>query len=486
MFDLIVKNVNVVRPNNPDVENLDIAIKDGQFVEIAADIDASDASDVVDGGGLHAFPGVVDAHMHLGIYHPLATDIVTETRSAAAGGVTSGISYMRTGRYYLNKGGPYADFLPEVMEASEGRSYIDYGYHVAPMMQDHIDEIPILIDQFGIPSYKIFMFYGRHGLHGRSDDQSAFLMTPPDENYDYAHFEFIMRGARAAMDQFPDKADAISVSLHCETAEIMRAYTKMAEDNEELSGLAAYNAARPPHSEGLAIAVAAYLAHETQFPNINLLHLSSAKAIESAMLMAEAFPQVNFRREVTITHLLTDFEGATGIHGKVNPPLRPRSDVEALWDAIEEGNIDWVISDHACCADEVKVDQDDRENVWLAKSGFGGTEFILPGMVSEAGKRGIPLHRVAELVSWNAAERYGLRSKGTIEVGFDADLALVDLDETWTVRADESESAQGYSPLEGHELTGKVKHVFLHGTRMVDDEAVVGDPIGQYLSRPTS
>ena len=485
MFDLIVKNVNVVRPNNPDVENLDIAIKDGQFVEIAADIDASDASDVVDGGGLHAFPGVVDAHMHLGIYHPLATDIVTETRSAAAGGVTSGISYMRTGRYYLNKGGPYADFLPEVMEASAGRSYIDYGYHVAPMMQEHIDEIPILIDQFGIPSYKIFMFYGSHGLHGRSDNQSAFLMTPPDENYDYAHFEFIMRGARAAMDQFPEKADAISVSLHCETAEIMRAYTKMAEDDEELSGLAAYNAARPPHSEGLAIAVAAYLAHETQFPNINLLHLSSAKAIESAMLMAEAFPRINFRREVTITHLLTDFEGATGIHGKVNPPLRPRSDVEALWDAIEEGNIDWVISDHACCADEVKVDQDDRENVWLAKSGFGGTEFILPGMVSEARKRGIPLHRVAELVSWNAADRYGLRSKGTIEVGFDADLALVDLDETWTVRADQSESAQGYSPLEGHELTGKVKHVFLRGTRMVDDEAVVGDPIGRYLSRPT-
>jgi allantoinase len=486
MFDLIVKNVNVVRPNNPEVETLDIAIKDGQFARLSAHIDSSEASEVVDGMGLHAFPGVVDAHMHLGIYHPLADDIVTETRSAATGGVTSGISYMRTGRYYLNKGGPYADFLPEVMDASEGRSYIDYGYHVAPMMQQHIDEIPILIDRFGIPSYKIFMFYGSHGLHGRSDDQSAFLMTPPDEKYDYAHFEFIMRGARAAMDRFPDKADFISVSLHCETAEIMRAYTKLAEESDELSGLAAYNAARPPHSEGLAIAIAAYLAHETQFPNINLLHLSSAKAIESAMLMAETFPHVNFRREVTITHLLTDFEGATGIHGKVNPPLRPRSDVEALWAAIEDGNIDWVISDHACCADEVKVDQSDREDVWLAKSGFGGTEFILPGMLSEARKRGIPLHRVAELISWNAAQRYGLRSKGTIEAGFDADLALVDLDETWTVRAAESESAQGYSPLEGHELTGQVKHVFLRGTRIVDDGSVVGEPMGAYLSRPTA
>ena len=79
-----------------------------------------------------------------------------------------------------------------------------------------------------------------------------------------------MRGARAAMDLFPDAADNISVSLHCETAEIMRAYTKMVEEAGELSGLEAYNAARPPHSEGLAIAVAAYLAHETDFPNIKV------------------------------------------------------------------------------------------------------------------------------------------------------------------------------------------------------------------------
>lgn len=485
MFDLIVKNVKVVRPNVPVVETLDIAVKDGRFADLAAHIDPDQAIEVVDGKGLHAFPGVVDAHMHFGIYHPLGEDIFTESRSAATGGVTSGISYIRTGKYYLNKGGPYSEFLPEVLDISAGRSHIDYGYHVAPMTQQHIDEIPELLDRFGVPSYKIFMFYGSHGLHGRSDDQSSFLMTPPGERYDYAHFEFIMRGARAAMERFPDKADYISVSLHCETADIMRAYTRLAEENPDLSGLAAYNAARPPHSEGLAIVIAAYLAHETQFPNINLLHLSSAKAIESAMLMAGTFPNINFRREATITHLMTDFERAGSIYGKVNPPLRPHEDVEALWQAIIDGNIDWVVSDHACCADEVKVDASDRDNVWLAKAGFGGTEFILPGMVSEAQKRGIPFHRVAELVSWNAAQRYGLRSKGTIEIGFDADLALVDPDETWTVRAAESESAQGYSLLEGHELTGRVKHVFLRGIRMVEDGTVVGEPVGKYLKRPT-
>jgi allantoinase len=485
MYDLLIKNTHVVRPNHPDVEVLDIAIKDGKCARLATDIDPAGAAAVFDGAGLHAFPGVVDAHMHFGIYHPLEEDIVSESRTAATGGVTSGISYMRTGQYYLNKGGPYADFMPDVLATSEGRSFIDYGYHVAPMMQQHIDEIPELIERFGVPSYKIYMFYGSHGLHGRSDDQSSFLMTPPEERYDYAHFEFIMRGARAAMERFPDKADNISVSLHCETAEIMRAYTKMVEEAGELEGLAAYNAARPPHSEGLAIAVAAYLAHETGLPNVNLLHLSSAKAIEAAMLMAKTFPHIDFRREVTISHLLADLDHANGNYGKVNPPIRPRADVEALWDAVLAGNVDWVISDHACCRDELKVDQDDRENVWLARSGFGGTEFILPGMVSEAGKRGLPFHRVAELVSWNAAQRYGLKSKGTIDIGYDADVALVDPYETWTVRGADSESAQGYTPFEGHELTGRVKHVFLRGEQILADGQVVGDPTGKYLFRPT-
>ena len=92
MFDLVVKNAGVVRPNHPEVESLDIAIKDGTFVQLAPDIDPSEATKVVDGAGLLAFPGVVDAHMHFGIYHPLAEDIQSESRAAATGGVTSGLS----------------------------------------------------------------------------------------------------------------------------------------------------------------------------------------------------------------------------------------------------------------------------------------------------------------------------------------------------------------------------------------------------------
>ncbi|MFV2069978.1 MAG: hypothetical protein ACC645_23675, partial [Pirellulales bacterium] len=109
------------------------------------------------------------------------------------------------------------------------------------------------VTQHGIPSFKIFMFYGGHGLHGKSDDQSSFLMTPPGERYDYAHFEFVMRGLQKVREAHPDLAPYVSVGLHCETADIMRAYTEIVERTSTSRGLAAYSESRPPHSEGLAI-----------------------------------------------------------------------------------------------------------------------------------------------------------------------------------------------------------------------------------------
>ncbi|MDF3009858.1 MAG: allantoinase-like protein, partial [Burkholderiales bacterium] len=317
--------------------------------------------------------GVVDAHMHAGIYSPLKEDAVSESRAAAQGGVTSMLNYFRTGQYYLNKGGPYRKFFPEVRKISEGKFHVDYGYHLAPMDSTHISEIEKLIKDHGVCSFKIFMFYGSHGLHGRSDRQRDFLMIGPDERYDYAHFEFIMRGVQAARERFSEKASQISLSLHCETAEIMTAYTKMVETAGKLKGLAAYHAARPPHSEGLAVFIAAYLANETALPTINLLHLSSRKALDAALQMAELFPHIDFRREVTIGHLMLDVDARTGVLAKVNPPIRPREDVEYLWQQLLAGKVDWVVSDHACCRHETKVAKKTFGNIWLdgAREGLG-------------------------------------------------------------------------------------------------------------------
>lgn len=483
-FDLLIKNARIVRPGIDRPEPLDIGISGERFAAVEPNLDPADAAEVVDADGLLAFPGVVDAHQHWGIYNPLQIDADTESRAAAQGGVTTGLTYIRTGQYYLNKGGPYEQFMPEVLDRTGSRAFVDYAFHLAPMQRSHIDELDLLVDRFGVTSFKIFMFYGSHGLHGRSADQSKFLMTPEGESYDYAHFEFVMRGLQATRERHPDIADAISLSLHCETAEIMSAYTAMVESAGELSGLAAYHASRPPHSEGLAITIASYLAHETQLPAINLLHLSSAKAIEATKRMAAAFPHIDVRREVTVSHLIADIDTAAGIGGKVNPPLRPRADVEALWAAVADGTIDWVVSDHACCRAEDKFG-DPADDVFLAKSGFGGAEFLLSGLLTEGLRRGLSHGRIAELASWNPARRYGLWNKGTIAPGYDADVALVDPNQSFVVRADDSFSAQEYTPFEGMEFTAKVRHTFLRGRQVLRDGNIVGTPAGQYVSRPS-
>lgn len=485
-FDLLIKNVRVVRPHGNVVHDADIAVAGERVARIAPGIDSTRAKAVYDGKGRLAFPGVVDAHMHSGIYSPLAEDAVTESKAAAMGGVTSSLNYFRTGQYYLNQGGPYRKFFPEVLKISKGRFHVDYGYHLAPIAREHIDEIPMLIDKHGVASFKIFMFYGSHGLHGRSDSQRDFLMIGEDERYDLAHFEFIMRGIQAARERMPDRARQISLSLHCETPEIMTAYTKLVEKDKSLKGLAAYSASRPQHSEGLAVFIASYLAHETAMPNINLLHLSSRKAVQAALMMAEVFPHIDFRREVTIGHLMLDTTSKAAELAKVNPPIRPRDDVEYLWDALLAGELDWVVSDHACCRQEMKVPKHYFGNIWMAKSGFGGTEYLLPALVSEGTRRGMGYNHMARVLSWNPAQRYGLNRKGDLAEGFDADIALVDPARTWTIHAKDSPSTQGYTPFEGLELSARVDATFLRGMKIYENGEVIGKPRGQYLHRPTA
>ena len=486
-YDLVLSNVRVVNRDTTatrpeDIPLTEIAVKEGKVVAVGQGL-SSQADKVVDGRGQLAFPGVVDAHSHWGIYNPLEEDVAVESKACAQGGVTTSINYMRTGQLYMNRGGSYDEVYPMVLEASEGRSYVDYAYHLAPMSRSQIAEIPELISEHGVSSFKIFMFYGSYGLHGRSSDQNEFLMTPPDERYDLAHFEFVMRGVQAAREQFPELADQISLSLHCETAEIMTAYTAMVEGEGKLTGLEAYSASRPPHSEGLAVTIASYLAHETELPNINLLHLSGAKALDAAMRMAATFPEVNFRREVTAAHLLVDTTTANGIGSKVNPPIRTREDVDALWEHVFAGNIDWVCSDHACCREEEKFGEP-ADDVFAAKSGFGGAEYVLPGIVTEGSKRGLPLGRIVELTSWNPAQRFGLSNKGSIAAGYDADIALVDPAKNWTVKASESFSAQEYSPFEGLEMTAAVTDTFVRGHQVLTAGSLTGEPIGQYQKRP--
>ena len=104
--------------------------------------------------------------------------------------------------------------------------------------------------------------------------------------------------------------------------------------------------------------------------------------------------------------------------------------------------------------------------------------------MSEGSRRGMSYNHMAEVLCWNPAQRFGLYQKGDIAPGYDADLVLVDPHQTYTVRAADSPSQQGYTPFEGQELTGKVKRTFLRGDLIYDGASVIGPARGQYLKRP--
>jgi allantoinase len=149
-----------------------------------------------------------------------------------------------------------------------------------------------------------------------------------------------------------------------------------------------------------------------------------------------------------------------------------------------DGTIQWVITDHANCPRDMKVDPAAPKDIWKAKAGFGGTEYMLPTVYSEGSKRGLTPNRIAELTSTNAAKRFGLAGKGDIAEGFDADIALLDPNERWTIAAADSFSAQGYTPFEGIKVKGRVKATFVRGALQFENGKITGVPSGKYLKRP--
>jgi len=474
-YESIVKGGRLVIPFLGELRG-DLGIREGRIVAIAEEIPASAGESVIDARGMMVFPGAVDSHYHVGIYRPHSEDAESESRSSLVGGVTALISYFRTGQNYLGTTGPYREIFPRVLALSDGHFYTDYAYHLAIMDSVQLDEIEMLVDDFGIASFKFYMFYKGLNLASDSTAGSAYTMA---ENYDLGHLYRMMERITAIAAQ-RRTAGRISLSLHCENPEIIRVFIEEVKRHGP-GGLAGYSRSRPPLSERLSIHEAGVLADATGCP-LNLLHLSSREALQAAMEIRTRYPQLDIVCETTLHHLALTCDTAGGIKGKVNPPLRTRADAEFLWQGIHSGRVDTVASDHACCQ-ELDKDEDD---LWRSLPGFGGSALLYPVLLSEGWhKRGIPPVRLAELAAANPARHFGLYPrKGTIAIGADADLALVDPGKTQRVHAAALHSAQEYSPFEGMELTGWPVATILRGQVQYKDGEVVGGKIGRYLKRP--
>ncbi len=471
-YDLLVKGGLVVTPG-VGAQVADVAVREGRFAAVADDIPTSTAEELVDASGKFVLPGAVDSHFHVGIYRPLSEDARSESASALKGGVTTIISYFRTGHYYLNKTGPYSQIFPEVLRLSSGNFYTDYAYHLAPMTAGHLDEIASLAEG-GVSSFKYYMFYKTLTL---AADATAGSRETGNEAYDLGHLYEIMD--RVAELNRREPGLRYSVSVHCENPEIIRVFIDRVK-RMGIDGLEAYHLARPPFGEHLAIIEAAAIARATGAP-MNVLHLSSAEALETVKALRLQWPELDIVAETTLHHLSLTYERAGGILGKVNPPIRTQQDADALWEGVRTGHIQSIASDHACCSRE-----DKGAELWSAVPGFGGTALLYPLLISEGHfQRGIPLETLVQTVAANPARTFGLYpQKGTIAVGSDADLAIVDPSITFTVEPQELDSAQDFTPFQGLRLRGKVTHTILRGQLVLGPDGKRGEPRGKFLMRP--
>ena len=167
---------------------------------------------------------------------------------------------------------------------------------------------------------------------------------------------------------------------------------------------------------------------------------------------------------------------------KVNPPIRSDQDVEFLWQAVLDDKIKTVVSDHACATLEKK-----QGDLWSSLPGFGGTSLMFPVLVTEGyHKRGLPLHRIAELSSANPARYHNLYpKKGSIMVGSDADFAIIDIDSEKEVTLENLFTAQEFSPELGMKFKGWPDYTILRGQIIFENGKVVGKPgNGKFIKRP--
>jgi dihydroorotase-like cyclic amidohydrolase len=265
------------------------------------------------------------------------------------------------------------------------------------------------------------------------------------------------------------------VLLHAEDYDYVRAATPAAMSTG--TGPRAYYQSRPESAEILAVASAAALASETD-ADLHIVHVGTAAAaaiVGGSRTTCETAPHY-------LAFALDDFE-RIGAPLKVAPPIKEAPNRDHLWAQLVDGTIDFVASDHAPCPAEEKT----TGSIWTDYGGIPGTGTLLPFLYSEGyAQDRLSLNRLLEVTAENAARRYGLDDrKGSIAVGKDADLALVDPQATWTVRGAELHSKGKITPFEGMTFRGRVQATFVRGTVVYTaDRGIVAPPgHGRWLRR---
>ena len=451
--DTIIRGGTLVGPTG--TVEASIAIRDGRIVAVGEESSLPAADEVVDASGRLVMPGAVDPHVHIDDMFSFDT-YETATRAAALGGTTTYVDFAWQAWVGEMTDWDEEGTLVEGIERKQAKgedAVIDYGLHAAITREDPevFDELGEVVDR-GVTSIKMFTAY-EFGI------DNGFM----DEAF-----------GRIA------EHDAVAV-LHTEDAAVCD-YLAAKFQTEGKGDAPWYPQSRPDYAEAIAAEDAVRMATEAGCKYYGI-HTTNRKAADALARFREEHGSEAVRAETCTQYTTLDdsIYEELGNLPMMAPPIRTPDDNDAMFEHLEEGSLDVVSTDHCGYTRESK----EVENWWDSKFGANSLQTSLPVFYDEAvNRRGYPPSFVVRVMSTNPARIFGMPRKGTLDVGTDADLVVLDPDETYTVTAGDNASAADFSIYEGRELTGRVKQTFVRGELVADDGEIVADAgHGEFVER---
>ncbi len=443
--DLIIKNGNIY--SNGEFFKGGIAIKSGKIVAIADDNNLPDAEKFIDAGGHMVLPGVIDTHVHVrDPGHRERGTFVTETKAAAAGGVTCIMEHP------ISSPPPYS---PEVLEnrikVAAPQALVDYTFFGAAG-SEYPQEIGKIADM-GIVAYKTFL---HEAPEGRDDEFRGLTMADDGA---------IMDGFKAV------SQTGLILTVHAENNDMIQRLIKQFRAEGKV-GFEYHYKSRPPISEYETVAKILMFAKETGV-RVSFAHISTPEAAEMITQAKKEGQDVYLE---TCPHYLFLTEAAIdkyGPYAKGNPPVRSEDSRKKLWNYVQDGSVDFIGSDHSPFL--VSEKEKGMKDIFTSAAGPACIEMTLPLMLTAVRDGKLTIKRMVELLSENAAKTFGLwPRKGILQVGSDADIIIVDVNNEFVVdNKNFVTKSRDTSPMyNGFNLIGKPLYTIVRGRIIMDNRQI--------------
>lgn len=447
-FDLVVSGGTVYTPDGP--AKADVWISGGRIARITDGLDiVSVATQRVDATGFLVLPGAIDTHSHHrdpGFVHK--EDITTATSAAALGGVTTSI-----GMPNVDPPTTTPERYAKLIEDQSGRAIVDFNHNPAPALTEHVAELA----RMGALGFKVYMVV---------DSKRSYPHMPGLGIHDHGHLlricETVADSGRVLM-------------VHPNDQSLLHVFEERAWASGDYSfrNYAYTEAAQGGVVWNTAVAVLLELQRATGVP-LHVLHMMNPGMIElihnAKVRGADVTSEVN-----PFALFLSDLDAIEHLGPFALGRCVPKDWVDDLFAAIRSGTIDVLGSDHAPHTRSEK--EVGWTNMWEAPSGTPQLQHYLPRLLTETTKGRLTVDDVVRITATNPARRFGLHpQKGSIAVGADADLAIVDMSTPVEIRDEDAVSKAGYTPYVGENLVGVPVYTILRGTIVADHGKITGRP----------